>query len=320
MTEVTTDTTITGTWTFNADPTVTYTVTVNGETAGENFSRIPANTTALYGQKFELPQYDTNSFTDENGKYIYQGMGVVVNNEYVDGTVIENATENIAVTYAWNYYTNPTVTYVVNGNAPEGAVVPAAATVNYGEGYTADTTYGATVETEEGTWTFSGWDTEVLAAVTADTTITGTWTFTAKNTEEENTTPGGGSGNGGGAGGSEEEPATPVVPETPEAPETPVTPSTPGTSSGGGDDEDTGNGDNDEPATPYNPVVTIEDEAVPLASSGDSAAAPANLITILDEEVPLARLPKSGGNSAFALAAFAASSIISAAAVFFKKK
>lgn len=105
-----------------------------------------------------------------------------------------------------------TVDYQWSGDAPEGVELPQSK--DYEKGQTCEVAELAktTVETDDGIWTFKGWDKTGEFEVTEDTTITGTWEFEKKEVAPE-----------------PENPETPDVPEpeNPDVPENPENPNAP---------------------------------------------------------------------------------------------
>lgn len=103
--------------------------------------------------------------------------------------------------------TTATVTYAwANDDVPESAVLPDAVEVELGselalpEAPVAGDKVAGNVNGVAGTWTFAGWDVQAGTEVTANMTVTGTWTFTAAGTGGSE---GGNGGSEGGNGGSE---------------------------------------------------------------------------------------------------------------------
>ena len=192
--------TVTGTWTFTAKPVATYNVTYN-YVSGTPDKSLPSNITAPAvvndkhtGDVVVSPSGQTDvEDTANQGTWHFNGW---------DKASVTIATANETVTGTWNFVpTPPVATYSVMYNylsgtpdksLPSNITVPAVVS----DKHTGDVVTSPTGQTDvedavnQGTWHFNGWDKASVTIGTANETVTGTWTFTAKPGENSSTTPG----------------------------------------------------------------------------------------------------------------------------------
>jgi uncharacterized repeat protein (TIGR02543 family) len=147
-----------------------------------------------------LPEFNTYYITGQSHEVdttYYQGYEVSSAKDGVPGTFTFNGWDqsgtitvnaDTTITGSWTFTANDqyTVTYTWS-DGPDGSTLPAAVSVYAGQGYEVDTTYYQGYEVSgakdgvPGTFTFNGWDQSGTITVNADTTITGSWTFTAND-------------------------------------------------------------------------------------------------------------------------------------------
>lgn len=129
---------------------------------------------------------------DSNGNVTdrYTFSGWKLDDEVVTGTQTINAS-NVTLTGEWKHEEvtvgKHTVTYEWDGEAPEGVQLPGPFTVENNATHEVDTKYsqGYEVKTDEGTYTFNGWDKSGTITVTDPITIKGSWKFNSKAPAEK---------------------------------------------------------------------------------------------------------------------------------------
>ena len=153
---------------------------------------LPTGTTVTHSAPYTVDSTYSNSSTVEvkdaygNVKGIYTFSGW---NQTGEITI----TEDTIITGTWSYEEKTVPTHKVEytwTNAPEGVTLPTGTTVTHSAPYTVDSTYSnsSTVEVKDaygnikGVYTFGGWNQTGEITITADTVITGTWSYEKKYT------------------------------------------------------------------------------------------------------------------------------------------
>ena len=181
--------TVTGTWTFTATPVATYSVTYN-YVSGTPDKTLPSSITAPAavndkhtGDVVASPSGQTDVEDAANqGTWHFNGW---------DKQSVTIGTANETVTGTWNFVPTPVATYSVTYNYVSGTPdkslpsnITAPAAVN--DKHTGDVVASPSGQTDvedaanQGTWHFNGWDKASVTVGTANETVTGTWTFTAR--------------------------------------------------------------------------------------------------------------------------------------------
>jgi hypothetical protein len=197
---VTSNVTITGSWTFKADeqPPVTKEYTVSYKFVGSKGESLPQEV---------LNQLPATSKVKE-GTIVTPKAPAVQTVEVSDGTWTfvgynkssANVTSNVEFVGTWKYkekltLADPVEDYLVtfkfsatNGTLPSSVknLQPAAVVAQKGDKVTAPS-IKPIVEVDGGAWHFNGWSSNTITVV-GDATITGTWTF-EKDPEPEHTPP-----------------------------------------------------------------------------------------------------------------------------------
>ena len=129
-----------------------------------------------------------DEFGNVNGKYTFSGWKL--GDKVVTGKQTINASD-VTLTGEWKHEEvtvgKHTVTYEWDGEAPTGVTLPGPFTVENNATHEVDIEYsqGYEVKTDEGTYTFSGWDESGTITVTDTITIKGSWKFTPKASAEK---------------------------------------------------------------------------------------------------------------------------------------
>ena len=153
---------------------------------------LPTGTTVTHSAPYTVDSTYSNSSTVEvkdaygniKGVYTFGGW-----NQTGDITI----TADTVITGTWSYEEVTVPTHKVEytwTNAPEGVTLPTGTTVTHSAPYTVDSTYSnsSTVEVKDaygnikGVYTFGGWNQTGEITITADTVITGTWSYEKKYT------------------------------------------------------------------------------------------------------------------------------------------
>ena len=152
-------------------------------------------TTPVIGYPYTINYFINGNSVPDKCETGYQTDGQEVTPTYTDyyKDYIASASNPTDLTIragssnVWNFYFNTveTVDYSwsgITGSTAGLGYLHAGTTVPYDSSYTPDATYTSdtTFANEYGTWTFSGWDKAAAFNVTADTTISGTWTLTTE--------------------------------------------------------------------------------------------------------------------------------------------
>ena len=193
--------TVTGTWNFvSTPPAATYSVTYN-YVSGTPDKTLPSSITAPAVVNDKHTGDVVTSPTDQTDVEDAANQGTWHFNGW-DKASVTIGTANETVTGTWNFVsTPPAATYSVTYNYVSGtpdktlpSSITAPAVVN--EKHTGDVVASPTDQTDvedaanQGTWHFNGWDKPSVTIGTANETVTGTWTFTAKLGENPSITPG----------------------------------------------------------------------------------------------------------------------------------
>ncbi len=146
-----------------------YTVSYQFSTSAPSGAVLPAAASYESGALVTIAAgYD--NVTDGGGTWHFNGW---------DRTQSFNLYENTTITGTWTYTPKPdfyAVTYQFSGSAPSGAALPAAASYESGTLVTIAAGY-ANITTSSGVWSFQGWDKTEPFHISADTVITGTWSY-----------------------------------------------------------------------------------------------------------------------------------------------
>jgi len=188
---ITEDTIITGTWSYEEKTVPTHKVEYTWTNAPEGVT-LPTEATVTHNAPYTVDSTYSNSSTVEvkdaygnvKGVYTFGGW-----NQTGDITI----TADTVITGTWSYEEVTVPTHKVEytwTNAPEGVTLPTGTTVTHSAPYTVDSTYSnsSTVEVKDaygnikGVYTFGGWNQTGEITITADTVITGTWSYEKKYT------------------------------------------------------------------------------------------------------------------------------------------
>ena len=181
--------TVTGTWTFTARPVATYSVTYN-YVSGTPDKTLPSSITAPAavsdkhtGDVVASPSGQTDVEDAANqGIWHFNGW---------DKQSVTISTANETVTGTWTFTARPVATYSVTYNyvsgtpdktLPSSITAPAAVSDKHTGDVVASPSGQTDVEdaANQGIWHFNGWDKQSVTISTANETVTGTWTFTAR--------------------------------------------------------------------------------------------------------------------------------------------